>query len=120
MVETNAPWNLARLSNKHPGTTNYTYSSSSGAGVCVYVVDTGIDVTHPEFEGRAIFAKNFVTYENATDLNGHGTHVAGTIGSLDFGVAKRTSLFAVKFLDANGTVSWVSVCLRLAFWLMSG
>ncbi|EXL58595.1 hypothetical protein FOCG_02100 [Fusarium oxysporum f. sp. radicis-lycopersici 26381] len=99
-TQKNAPWGLARISNKLPGKdhTTYTYDESAGEGTCTYVLDTGIEVDHPEFEGRARFVQNFV--DNADlDANGHGTHIAGTIGSKTYGVAKKTQLFAVKVLN---------------------
>ncbi|KAK0385996.1 hypothetical protein NLU13_5833 [Sarocladium strictum] len=97
----NAPWGLARISSSSPGGTTYTYDESAGEGTCAYVVDTGIDVDHPDFDGRATFLAN---YADSTDSDGqgHGTHVAGTIGSTTYGVAKKTKLFAVKVLDSNG------------------
>ncbi|KAI2636602.1 peptidase S8/S53 domain-containing protein [Hypomontagnella submonticulosa] len=101
-TQQNADWGLARLSNSEPGSTTYTYDDSAGTGTCAYVIDTGIDVTHEEFEGRAKFLQNFADSDD-TDGNGHGTHVAGTIGSKTYGVAKKTSLFAVKVLDASGS-----------------
>ncbi|EGU74162.1 hypothetical protein FOXB_15324 [Fusarium oxysporum f. sp. conglutinans Fo5176] len=99
-TQKNAPWGLARISNKLPGKdhTTYTYDESAGEGTCTYVLDTGIEVDHLEFEGRARFVQNFV--DNADlDANGHGTHIAGTIGSKTYGVAKKTQLFAVKVLN---------------------
>ncbi|KAF5262813.1 hypothetical protein FOXYS1_6451 [Fusarium oxysporum] len=99
-TQKNAPWGLARISNKLPGKdhTTYTYDESAGEGTCTYVLDTGIEVDHPEFEGRARFVQNFV--DNADlDANGHGTHIAGAIGSKTYGVAKKTQLFAIKVLN---------------------
>ncbi|KAI0969258.1 subtilisin-like protease PR1K [Xylaria arbuscula] len=101
-TQSNADWGLARLSNTSPDSSTYTYDDSAGEGVCAYVVDTGIDVTHPDFEGRATFASNQVDNDN-TDGNGHGTHVAGTIGSKTYGVAKKVNLYAVKVLGADGS-----------------
>ncbi|KAI0433956.1 subtilisin-like protease PR1K [Xylaria sp. FL1042] len=101
-TQTNADWGLARLSNTSPDSSTYTYDDSAGEGVCAYVVDTGIDVDHPDFEGRATFASNQVDNDN-TDGNGHGTHVAGTIGSKTYGVAKKVNLYAVKVLGADGS-----------------
>ncbi|KAI0446060.1 subtilisin-like protease PR1K [Xylaria telfairii] len=113
-TQTGADWGLARLSNTSPGSSTYTYDGSAGEGVCAYVVDTGIDVTHPEFEGRATFASNQVDNDN-TDGNGHGTHVAGTIGSKTFGVAKKVSLYAVKVLGADGSGSNSGVIAGMDF-----
>ncbi|KAF9876808.1 subtilase [Colletotrichum karsti] len=100
-TQPNAPWGLARLSSSSPGGTMYSYDDSAGEGTCAYIIDTGIDVTHPEFEGRATFLANYADNDD-TDGQGHGTHVAGTIGSNTYGVAKKTKLFAVKVLDENG------------------
>ncbi|KAI6779266.1 Cuticle-degrading protease-like protein [Emericellopsis cladophorae] len=101
-TQTNAPWGLARLSSASPGGTTYTYDESAGEGTCAYVLDTGIDVDHPEFEGRAQWLENF-TQDGDTDGQGHGTHCAGTIGARTHGVAKKTNLFAVKVLDDAGS-----------------
>ncbi|GAP89626.1 putative serine protease precursor [Rosellinia necatrix] len=109
-----ADWGLARLSNTSPGSSTYTYDDSAGEGVCAYVVDTGIDVTHPEFEGRATFASNQVD-DDDTDGNGHGTHVAGTIGSKTFGVAKKVALYAVKVLGADGSGTNAGVIAGMDF-----
>jgi len=111
-TENSAPWGISRLSSNSPGSSSYTYDSSAGVNTCVYVVDTGIDVSNPEFEGRATFAVNIVGDGQNTDGNGHGTHVAGIVGSKTYGVAKRTKLYAVKVLDANGSVCQVS-CFKL-------
>ncbi|KAF5026740.1 hypothetical protein F66182_1159 [Fusarium sp. NRRL 66182] len=97
----NAPWGLARLSSKTAGGKTYTYDDTAGEGTCSYVIDTGIDVDHPDFDGRAKFLKNYAGGSD-NDGQGHGTHVAGTIGSTTYGVAKKTSLFAIKVLDDNG------------------
>ncbi|KAH7251060.1 peptidase S8/S53 domain-containing protein [Fusarium tricinctum] len=104
----NAPWGLARLSSSRAGGKTYTYDESAGEGTCAYIIDTGIDVEHPDFDGRATFLKNFAGGSDG-DGQGHGTHVAGTIGSTTYGVAKKTSLFAVKVLgdDGSGTNSAV-------------
>ncbi|KAF4970333.1 hypothetical protein FSARC_2589 [Fusarium sarcochroum] len=97
----NAPWGIARLSSDKAGGKTYTYDDTAGEGTCSYIIDTGIDVEHPDFDGRAKFLKNFAGGSDG-DGQGHGTHVAGTIGSTTYGVAKKTSLFAVKVLDDNG------------------
>ncbi|KAK7408329.1 hypothetical protein QQX98_009531 [Neonectria punicea] len=97
----NAPWGLARISSNRAGGRTYTYDESAGEGTCAYIVDTGIDVDHPDFDGRAQFLKNYAGGSDS-DGQGHGTHVAGTIGSTTYGVAKKTTLFAVKVLDDNG------------------
>ncbi|KAI0018218.1 proteinase T-like protein [Xylariomycetidae sp. FL0641] len=97
--ERGSTWGLGRISHDAPSTT-YVYDSSAGEGTCAYVIDTGVYVDHPEFEGRATFLQSFIGGEE--DGNGHGTHVAGTIGSKTYGVAKQTSIYAVKVLSSSG------------------
>lgn len=102
VTQEDATWGIARLSSQKAGGSTYTYDKSAGEGTCAYVVDTGIDVDHEEFEGRATWLENFADKDD-TDGQGHGTHVSGTIGSKTYGVAKKTQLFAVKVLDASGS-----------------
>nr|KAJ3420227.1 serine protease [Polyrhizophydium stewartii] len=102
-------WGLTRISVRdHPEASvkSYTYPDSAGTGVTAYVIDTGIFVKHPEFQGRARFGASFTSETGAeknADGNGHGTHVAGTIGSKTYGVAKNVTLVAVKVLDGQGS-----------------
>ena len=85
-----------------PLTTTYTYQHT-GAGVTAYIIDTGIRTTHTQFGGRAVSGFDAVDGAlPADDCNGHGTHVAGTVGSADFGVAKDVRLVAVRVLDCAG------------------
>ncbi|KAJ9066300.1 proteinase B [Entomophthora muscae] len=105
--QSNAPWGLARLSSSGTISKNsrdlvYTFDPSGGKGVDVYVIDTGINIKHPEFEGRAVWGANFIFGSPNTDENGHGTHCAGTIASRAYGVAKSATVIAVKVLDAQG------------------
>ncbi|KAL1591724.1 hypothetical protein SLS60_011723 [Paraconiothyrium brasiliense] len=81
----------------------------AGEGTCAYIIDTGILTTHPEFEGRAEWLENFTGDGSDSDGAGHGTHVAGTIGSVTYGVAKKTKLYAVKVLDASGSGTYSGV-----------
>ncbi|GFP56762.1 subtilisin-like protease 2 [Trichoderma asperellum] len=104
VAQTNATPGLIRLSNRNVGGKNYIFDTTAGTGITAYVVDTGIRITHTEFEGRASFGANFVNSNN-TDENGHGSHVSGTIGGATFGVAKNIKLVAVKVLDASGAGS---------------
>ncbi|OTB00718.1 hypothetical protein M426DRAFT_65329 [Hypoxylon sp. CI-4A] len=102
MNQANAPTGLVRLSHSGTNGSGYVFDDSAGEGITAYVVDTGIMVTHEDFEGRAVMGFNAVEAEEATDLNGHGSHVAGTIGGATFGVAKKVNLVGVKVLDADG------------------
>ncbi|KAG5982077.1 hypothetical protein E4U55_002312 [Claviceps digitariae] len=103
VTETDAPWGLARISNQKAGSTTYTYDKSAGEGTCAFVIDTGVEASHPQFGGRATFLKNFADDGDDTDGHGHGTHVCGTIGSTKYGVAKKTKIFGVKVLDSSGS-----------------
>ncbi|KAL1916862.1 uncharacterized protein VTP21DRAFT_5059 [Calcarisporiella thermophila] len=109
-TQSGAPWGLARISHREKldqtSQDKYLYDANAGQGVTAYVIDTGIYVDHPEFEGRARWGKTF-TSDGDVDGQGHGTHVAGTIGSKTYGVAKRVNLVAVKVLNnrGSGTIS---------------
>ncbi|RCI15505.1 putative subtilisin-like protease [Ophiocordyceps polyrhachis-furcata BCC 54312] len=103
-----APWGLGRISHRQPGSTTYVYDDSAGAGTCAYVIDTGIEASHPEFQGRATQVASFIPGET-TDGHGHGTHCAGTIGSRAYGVAKMTKLYGIKVLSNSGSGSYSSI-----------
>ncbi|KAF2203617.1 subtilisin-like protein [Delitschia confertaspora ATCC 74209] len=115
LSESGAPWGLGRISHTVKGNSTYLYDSTAGEGTCSYVIDTGIFVDHLEFEGRATWLANFAEDGDDTDGAGHGTHVAGTIGSKTYGVAKKTKLFAVKVLDASGSGSYAGVIAGINF-----
>ncbi|KAG5640721.1 hypothetical protein DXG03_007430 [Asterophora parasitica] len=115
-TQTNAPWGLARISqparlasqDTSALTYSYTYDDSAGAGVDVYVVDTGVYTGHSTFGGRARWGATFGGYPDA-DGNGHGTHVAGTVGGSQYGVAKAASIIAVKVLSDAGSGAVVDI-----------
>ncbi|MCX5195767.1 S8 family peptidase [Streptomyces sp. NBC_00249] len=98
-------WGLDRIDQvAKTGDKKYTYPDNAGEGATAYVIDTGIRVTHKDFGGRATHGFDAVDNDNsADDGNGHGTHVAGTIGGTSHGVAKKTKLVAVRVLDDNGS-----------------
>ncbi|MCJ1307954.1 serine protease [Agyrium rufum] len=112
-VEKNAPWGLARISHRSSlnfGTFNkYLYSEDGGEGVDVYVVDTGTNVEHVDFEDRAHWGKTIPANDEDLDGNGHGTHCSGTIAGKKFGVAKKANIYAVKVLKSNGSGSMSDV-----------
>ena len=104
ITQTNPPWGLDRINQRSLPLTNIYSYTTTGAGVNVYVIDTGIRLTHTEFGGRAFAA--FDSFGgNAVDCNGHGTHVSGTIGGSTYGVAKSVRLFAVRVLSCSGSGS---------------
>jgi hypothetical protein len=105
------PWHLSRVTQKKlPLAGKFPYAESgschrnNGTVINTYIVDTGIDITHPEFEGRASWSANFAD-DMDTDCNNHGTHVAGLVGSKSYGVCVDANLFAVKVLDCEGSGS---------------
>ncbi|KAK2747191.1 subtilisin-like serine protease [Onygenales sp. PD_40] len=97
-------WGLPRVSSATAGATDYIYDSTAGEGVTAYIVDTGIEVDHSDFGGRATWGTNTADSED-TDCNGHGTHVAGTVAGTEYGLAKKADLIAVKVLDCDGSGS---------------
>jgi aqualysin 1 len=103
-----APWGLDRIDQRLlPLSRSYSFAGS-GLGVNAYVIDTGIYPTHADFRGRA-FASYDALGENGIDCNGHGTHVAGIIGSSTFGVAKNVRLHGVRVLSCSGSGTWSDV-----------
>ena len=112
-TETDAPWGLARISHRKSlsfGTFNkYLYSEDGGEGVDVYVIDTGTNYKHVDFEGRASWGKTIPSGDEDEDGNGHGTHCSGTIAGKKYGVAKKANIIAVKVLRSNGSGSMADV-----------
>lgn len=108
-VATQSPvpsWGVDRI-DQHalPLSGSFTYTST-GAGVTAYIVDTGIRLDHQDFGGRAATGFDAVTSGgSASDCNGHGTHVAGTVGGTQYGVAKAVDLLAVRVLGCAGSGS---------------
>jgi cerevisin len=106
-TEKNAPWGLARISHRDAlsfGTFNkYLYSTDGGEGVDVYVIDTGTNIDHVDFEGRASWGKTIPQGDADEDGNGHGTHCSGTVAGKKYGVAKKANVYAVKVLRSNGS-----------------
>lgn len=118
-----APWGLSRISHREGlglDTFNkYMYDDTAGDGVTVYVIDTGININHEDFEGRAHWGKTIPLDDPDVDGNGHGTHCAGTIASKHYGVAKKANVVAVKVLKSNGSGTTSDVLKGVEFVTMS-
>jgi subtilisin family serine protease len=115
-TQTNATWGLDRIDQRaRPLSTTYTYPVTA-SNVTAYIIDTGILYTHSQFGGRARAGYDAVG-TGAVDCNGHGTHVAGTVGGSTYGVAKAVKLVGVRVLSCSGSgttagviagVNWVT------------
>ena len=103
--DTPPSWGLDRIDQEDTaGDKKYTYPDGAGEGVTAYVIDTGVRITHQDFEGRATHGFDAVDGDDsADDGNGHGTHVAGTIAGASHGVAKKAKIVAVRVLDDQGS-----------------
>ncbi|GGM83285.1 hypothetical protein GCM10011609_19010 [Lentzea pudingi] len=106
-TQTNPVWGLDRIDQANlPLSKSYTYPNTA-SNVTAYVLDTGIRKTHSEFEGRASDGYDFIDNDSvAQDCQGHGSHVAGTVGGKTYGVAKKAKLVGVRVLDCNGSGPW--------------
>ena len=108
-TQTSATWGLDRVDQRAlPLSNSFTYTNT-GAGVTAYIIDTGIRFAHNDLGGRATSGYDAVDGGSADDCNGHGTHVAGTVGGSTYGVAKGVSLVAVRVLNCSGSGTWSGV-----------
>jgi subtilisin family serine protease len=107
-TQANPPsWGIDRVDQRNlPLSASYTYTYT-GAGVHAYIIDTGITPGHADYGGRATFDYNGIDSNN-TDCHGHGTHVAGTIGSNTYGIAKGVRLHGVKMMNCSGSATTTS------------
>ena len=110
-IQNNPPsWGIDRIDQRNlPLSKSYSYDTTA-SNVTAYVIDTGMLITHSDFGGRARHGRDTVDNDNdATDCNGHGTHVAGTVGGSSYGVAKGVRLVAVRVLNCSGSGSTAGV-----------
>jgi subtilisin family serine protease len=102
-TQSGATWGLDRIDQRNrPLSGTYTYTTTA-SNVTAYIIDTGLQANHPQFGGRAAMVYG------AADCNGHGTHVAGTIGSSTYGVAKGVKLRGVRVLDCAGSGAYSTI-----------
>lgn len=103
-------WGLDRVDQAElPLNQVYNYPETTNP-VNAYVIDTGVLASHQEFEGRAVSGYDFIDQDSdATDCNGHGTHVAGTIGGKNYGINKKANIVGVRVLDCSGSGTWEGV-----------
>ena len=105
VTQNNATWGLDRLDQRDlPLSTSYNYGDT-GTGVTAYIIDTGIRASHADFGGRVTAGYDAIDALPADDCNGHGTHVAGTVGGTQYGVAKGVQLVPVRVLNCQGSGS---------------
>ncbi|KAL5440258.1 hypothetical protein PMIN07_005073 [Paraphaeosphaeria minitans] len=120
VTHTSSVWSLGDLSHKVGNATEYVYDSTAGEGTTAYVFDTGIRLSHTEFEGRARFGVNGITNSTnpsgaSKDNDGHGTHCAATVVGKTFGVANKASVVDVKVFDgATGSTSAILTGIQWA------
>ncbi|EGE09552.1 subtilisin-like protease SUB2, partial [Trichophyton equinum CBS 127.97] len=109
VTQRQARWGLGYMSSKgkpvplHSTLVDYSYDDKAGEGVWAYVLDTGINVNHVEFEGRAILGHNAIPNKPHTDEFGHGTYVAGIIAGKTYGVAKKANVVSAKAFDTGSS-----------------
>jgi subtilisin family serine protease len=109
-TQASAPWGLDRIDQRAlPLATTYVYPSKA-ATVTAYILDTGVRLTHSEFGGRAVSGYDFIDKDSdASDCQGHGTHVAGTVAGTTYGVAKQAKIVSVRVLGCDGSGSYSAI-----------
>ncbi|MDC4278711.1 S8 family peptidase [Acinetobacter baumannii] len=120
-TQSNPDWGLDRIDQKAlPLNSTYSYLQT-GSGTTAYIVDTGILSSHQEFSGRVLSGYTTISDGNGTtDCNGHGTHVAGTVGGTTYGVAKSVNLVPIRILGCDGSGASSNVIAGLDWILKNG
>ncbi|MBF8316639.1 S8 family peptidase, partial [Acinetobacter baumannii] len=120
-TQSNPDWGIDRIDQKAlPLNSTYSYLQT-GSGTTAYIVDTGILSSHQEFSGRVLSGYTAISDGNGTtDCNGHGTHVAGTVGGTTYGVAKSVNLVPIRILGCDGSGASSNVIAGLDWILKNG
>lgn len=119
-VQNNPTWGLDRIDERNLPLDDLYDSDLTGLGVNAYIIDTGIQLNHPNFSGRASLGVDVIgDGRNGNDCNGHGTHVAGTVGSETYGVAKDVDLFAVRVFGCGNTTSLSNILAGMDWTLQN-
>ena len=112
-LDANPPWGLDRIDQRSLPLNNSYVHSASGSGVTAYIIDTGLLLTHQEFTGRIPRSARAASFADAVDCNGHGTHVAGTIGGTTYGVAPLVSIVPIRVFGCNGSATGSDILAAL-------
>ncbi|XP_077988583.1 aqualysin-1-like [Glandiceps talaboti] len=113
-------WNLDRIDQRDLPLDNVYNPAGDGTGSNVYIVDTGVRYTHEEFNGRASFFYDYESGGDGSDCHGHGTHGAGVVGGLVYGVAKNANLYSVRVLNCFGVGSTSQIVAGLDYIAANG
>lgn len=119
-TQSNAPWNLSRLDQQFlPVDSAYAYPSAAGTGVRVYVIDSGVTPNASQFGNRLLAGATAVNdNRGSSDCNGHGTHVAGSVASSSWGVAKQALIVPVRVFDCSNSAN-LSTVLTAIDWVIT-
>ncbi|KAH8555846.1 peptidase S8/S53 domain-containing protein [Umbelopsis sp. PMI_123] len=119
LIQPDVPsWGIDRIDQRSGTDGEYRFPSSQGNGVTIYVVDTGMDISHSDIVGRASYGPTFIgNTSDPTDSNGHGTFVAGVCIGTRYGVAKQANVVSVKALNADGD-GQLSNVLKALSWIV--
>eukprot|EP00756_Hemistasia_phaeocysticola_P056959 Hpha_TRINITY_DN335_c0_g1::TRINITY_DN335_c0_g1_i1::g.112590::m.112590 len=110
-------YGLRRTTSATLPSSEFRYAAEWGSGVDAYILDTGVWCDHTEFSARCTWGPNYVSDSPDVDEHGHGTHIAGTIGGLTYGVAKAVNIISVKVLDSTGS-GWYSDFMLGLQWVI--